>query len=99
MAEVLTPGRRVYPEADGRTFSALEPGDYIYFQDVGRILYWPPGCPVGPWGGHELKRIEVHPDKTITVSPSILCTYSKIKSGMLGQWHGYLEKGIWRQDG
>lgn len=33
-----------------------------------------------------------HEDGTITVSPSILCTgyYGK-------QWHGYLERGVWRE--
>lgn len=33
-----------------------------------------------------------HEDGTITVSPSILCTGHLEK-----QWHGYLERGIWRE--
>lgn len=33
-----------------------------------------------------------HEDGTITVSPSILVTGHHDK-----QWHGYLEKGIWRE--
>ncbi len=32
-----------------------------------------------------------HEDGTITVSPSILVT------GHDGQWHGYLERGVWRE--
>lgn len=36
-----------------------------------------------------------HDDGTITVSPSILITsHSK---GTKEQWHGYLEKGVWRE--
>ncbi len=36
-----------------------------------------------------------HEDGTITVSPSILITTGS-KSGRK-QWHGYLEKGVWRE--
>ena len=42
--------------------------------------------------GHKI--IE-HEDGTITVSPSILITTGR-ESGRK-QWHGYLEKGVWRQ--
>lgn len=40
-------------------------------------------------GGHSV--IE-HDDGTITVSPSILVT------GHDGRWHGYLERGTWREE-
>ena len=33
-----------------------------------------------------------HEDGTITVSPSIL-----IEQPPLGTWHGYLERGVWRE--
>jgi hypothetical protein len=33
-----------------------------------------------------------HEDGTITVSPSILVTQGEGR-----QWHGYLERGIWRE--
>lgn len=36
-----------------------------------------------------------HEDGTITVSPSILIT-TGCESGNK-QWHGYLEKGVWRE--
>jgi len=39
-------------------------------------------------GGH---KVEEHPDGTITVSPSILITRHD------GQWHGFLEAGVWRE--
>ena len=39
--------------------------------------------------GH--KRTE-HEDGTVTFSPSILT-----KDGQGHEWHGYLEKGVWRQ--
>jgi hypothetical protein len=44
---------------------------------------------VGGLGNHT---IEEHEDGTITVSPSILSYGSNGK-----QWHGYLERGFWRQ--
>ena len=37
-------------------------------------------------------QIVEHEDGTITVSPSIL-----IRSSSRGEWHGYLERGIWRE--
>lgn len=43
----------------------------------------------GNLAGHEVTE---HEDKTISVSPSILVTDD---SGEL--WHGYLERGIWRE--
>lgn len=50
------------------------------------------GCPQEGFhanlSGHDV--IE-HEDGTITVSPSILVT------GFDEQWHGYLEKGVWRK--
>jgi hypothetical protein len=39
-----------------------------------------------------LHTIVEHEDGTITVSPSILVTGSHGK-----QWHGYLERGVWRE--
>jgi hypothetical protein len=36
--------------------------------------------------------ITEHDDGTITVRPSIL-----VSAGALGSWHGYLERGVWRE--
>jgi hypothetical protein len=90
----MTAGRRIYPDADGM-FQALEPGDYMHTSEV--TLYWPPGAAVGPWAAHADKKITEHDDGTITVMPSILCTYAKQRPGMPGAWHGFLVGGVWRE--
>lgn len=43
----------------------------------------PPGSHAGNLSSHEVVE---HEDGTITVSPSILMA-----------WHGYLERGVWRE--
>jgi hypothetical protein len=62
---------------------AFAPGDY--WRD-GDGVWWvrPPQGHMGPLTDHEV--IE-HEDGTITVSPSI---------DSPGEWHGYLERGLWR---
>jgi len=71
----------------------LKPGEY------GKIDgYWH-GCPpqehVGfgalfaNLSGHDITE---HEDGTITVSPSILITQHDGQT-----WHGYLERGVWRE--
>lgn len=53
-------------------------------------------CPPSPGygtGGINKHTIVEHEDKTITVSPSILF-YDR--DGSPG-WHGYLERGVWRE--
>lgn len=69
--------------------SIFEPGEYGKLSDGNWY-----GCPPETdlhcnLSGHEVVE---HEDGTITVSPSILIT------GRLGlQWHGYLERGWWRE--
>lgn len=43
-------------------------------------------------GGFSKHEVTEHEDGTITVSPSIL-----IKDWRGQEWHGYLERGIWRE--
>lgn len=43
-------------------------------------------------GGLGKHTITEHEDGTITVSPSILSTGHNDR-----QWHGYLERGVWRE--
>lgn len=79
-------GRRV----DGKEPHELEPGDYGKWAHDGSWYAIPPGHP------HLLAnlvkhRVVEHEDGTITVSPSVLV------SGRLEAWHGYLERGVWRQ--
>lgn len=48
--------------------------------------------PFGFVGNLSRHDIVEHEDGTITVSPSILITVNNV-----GEWHGYLEKGMWRE--
>lgn len=82
-----TMGRRVDDTEDLAAF--LEPGDYGVMTDDGNWYAKPPGTDlVANLANHEVVE---HEDGTITVSPSILC-YNHT-----GRWHGYLERGIWRE--
>ncbi len=84
-------GRRV---PDGTEPHFYEPGDYGRWNDC-----WYARAPVteprplqGNLGNHDVTE---HDDGTITVSPSIL-----IHARWAGkdiEWHGYLERGTWRQ--
>lgn len=71
----------------------LEPGEYGRKPD-GSWWVKPPEkegfyCGVGSLGKHQVTE---HEDGTITVSPSILVYGHHDKT-----WHGYLEKGVWRE--
>ena len=77
-------GRRVYP-SNGSCFFAE--GDYGKDAD-GKWYARPPGCGLGSLENHEVTE---HEDGTITVSPSIL-----IEQPPLQDWHGHLERGVWR---
>lgn len=72
----------------------LEPGEYGKHYILDKWVCRAPQSDgfyagMGSLGLHEV--IE-HEDGTITVSPSILITGHHGK-----QWHGYLERGVWRQ--
>lgn len=82
-------GRRVYPNAEGQLF--LAEGDYGRERD-GKWVGRPPGHHAGSFGNHQVTE---HEDGTITVSPSILLTDFD-QAGNQRQWHGYLERGVWR---
>ena len=64
----------------------LEPGDYGFFD--GR---WYACTPTGLLANLEAHDVTGHEDGTITVSPSILVETANER------WHGYLERGIWRE--
>jgi hypothetical protein len=81
-------GRRVY--CDDRGWFKLEPGDYCKMPDGKFMARVPdPKFHLGSLAGHEVTE---HEDGTITVSPSILHTEPNV-----GQWHGFLERGVWRE--
>lgn len=63
----------------------MEPGDY------GLTAAWFCCTPNGSGGNLSRHDIVEHEDGTITVSPSILIT-----RGNDHDWHGYLERGVWR---
>jgi len=87
---------RVYSREDGYLY--LKPGDYGFDKKVGHWVVRPPtkGCHAGGIPNHIV--IE-HEDGTITVSPSILLQEPDPNNPgiFISSWHGYLEKGIWRE--
>lgn len=50
--------------------------------------------PAGSVANHTVTE---HEDGTITVSPSILITWYSYDLGAETTWHGYLERGQWRE--
>lgn len=77
-------GRRLYANEDGK-FGWMQPGDY-YFDGYVWVIRDPNGK-LGSIGEHTVTE---HEDGTITVSPSIL-------DDAPGGWHGFLERGVWRE--
>ena len=80
----MVEGRRKFLNEDGVLW--LSEGEYGQDQR-GDWYCRPPGGHTGCLRNHEVVE---HEDQTITVSPSILITQGP------DQWHGYLERGIWR---
>jgi hypothetical protein len=81
-------GKRVelVPQEGG--FQSLNPGEYGRWQHG----EWY-GCTPNDHGCNLSKyKITEHEDGTITVSPYILLSDA---TGLL--WHGYLERGVWRE--
>jgi hypothetical protein len=64
------------------------PGDYWFNPRIG----WCAETPNGLTANLSAHTVVEHEDKTITVSPSIL-----VNKGMPNEWHGFLERGVWRQ--
>lgn len=92
----ITQGERV---ADDTAPHLLKPGEYLkipYKSEEPRWpgkTYWMCCTPNGLLGNLLNHNIVENEDKTITVSPSIL-----VKGGnQCPTWHGYLEKGVWRE--
>ncbi len=83
-------GKRREPDESGRVWP-VEPGDY-FRRDTPRGAEWYGMAPNGLMCNITGHQITEHEDKTITVSPSIL-----VKGGEGGEWHGYLERGVWRE--
>lgn len=84
-------GNRIYPNKPG-FLPLFKPGDYMYEEEHNR---WILKTPNGLMGSIVTHTVIEHEDKTITVSPSILITYPIGEVNLT--YHGYLEKGIWRE--
>lgn len=91
-------GRRVADETEPHEY---EPGDYGRWGDTWycRTPYPAPENDYGPilsgsLGNHEVVE---HEDGTITVSPSILTWTEWGPERTRHEWHGYLERGVWRE--
>jgi hypothetical protein len=69
----------------------LNAGEYGKHSESGEWYCVPPNHPfhLGALRGHEVTE---HDDGSITVSPSILIRHYRD-----GDWHGYLERGVWRE--
>lgn len=95
-------GRRVYAGEDGHL--RLAPGDYGQ-DNRGVWQARPPAMVIdgAPSREHPLSgsleqhEVTEHEDGTITVSPSILISYPWGDPPREIEWHGYLERGVWRQ--
>ncbi len=82
-------GRRVQPNADGvYPFDQFRPGDF--FKWDGRWFGITPNDHHCNLAKHTVTE---HEDGTITVSPSIIVWAKDHKE----VWHGFLEKGVWRE--
>lgn len=78
-------GKRVEPDTNGNLL--LAEGEYG--KDArGHWIARPPGNHTGDLSAHSVTE---HEDGTISVSPSILIDDGRTK------WHGYLERGVWRE--
>jgi hypothetical protein len=95
MSSETLKGRRVIGPVDAYPCDiepTLQPGDYAKW----RMGLWLIVTPNGLHGSlrDTIHTIIEHDDGTITVSPSILVSLRD----NLGtkSWHGYLERGIWR---
>lgn len=88
-------GRRVDCKPWETPYPTLQAGDYGLGPD-GRWYCVPPGKDPFTWmgclgDGVSQHKVTVHEDRTITVTPSIF-----IGNG-LESWHGWLERGVWRE--
>lgn len=74
---------------DGVPTEALQPGDYK-LEDGAQVVFRDPKGNIGRVRQPTWK-ITVHPDRSVTVSPAI-----HVNKGERNEWHGYLERGVWR---
>ncbi len=83
-------GRRIYAKPDTDWLFTMQPGEYGC-NETGQS--WYVVTPNGMLGNISKHIIIDHDDGTITVMPSIKVTGGTAEES----WHGYLEKGVWRE--
>lgn len=83
-------GRRAFPE---NGFLRMDKGDYGKYPD-GDWWCCTPNGHMGNLKGHDVVE---HEDGTITVSPLILVEEDDESGNPVEVWHGYLERGVWRE--
>lgn len=83
-------GRRLRDPREG----AMQPGDYYYWP---ARKDWIAVTPNGHHASLTDHEVTEHEDGTITVSPSILVSTSDEQGAPVECWHGYLERGVWRE--
>jgi len=77
---------------DGTSPHRLKAGEYAQVEyEEAKVFF---ACsPDGRLANLAKHFVTEHPDGTITVSPSILVR----GGGDEGEWHGFLERGVWRE--
>lgn len=70
-------------------------GGYCPVERDGKRI-WMARTPNGHYGDLSAHDVVEHEDGTITVSPSILVSTTQ-DGKPVEVWHGYLERGVWRQ--
>ena len=83
-------GKRIENIRDG-----LQPGEYGKSLEDGTWWFCTPNNMFGRIND-KIWQITEHEDGTITVSSSILINYGP-EYPNTPSWHGYLEKGVWRE--
>lgn len=81
-------------ERPAESHPILNPGEYRRTFWAGE-WHWECSTPTGLQGNLDAHDVTEHEDGTITVSPSILV--DRTVAGGHEQWHGYLERGVWRE--
>jgi hypothetical protein len=85
-------GKRIYPDKDGDW--SFMPGDYGFDEKHG---FWMAETPNGLLGSLANHEVTEYADGTITVSPSILVRGYSYDEKRDISWHGFLERGVWRE--
>lgn len=83
---ILTQGTRV----SDRSPHVLNPGEYCIYPLDGNWYAMTPNGMLANLSKHD---VQEYMDGIITVSPSILVSGGSKE----GSWHGYIEKGVWRE--